>query len=708
MLHKKFKIKRNIFILLILFVISLIITSASIKIYTKNRNIMIEAAKRLVSREAVRSSIFVDKELKELMEATVSISDGLTSGKMNSDILTKQMESKLTANKNVLGIGVLYVPYAYSSNKRLHSIYFERRNGNINQVQIEKLFDYTKENWYHEISARGAFWVEPFSGVFSEETVVLFGVPFYQIDSVTKESKIAGIIIVTTPLESLSHILSSLNLGESGYAFLLYSNGAFISHPDDTLIKEHKNIYQSIAEAGSVGNLSDILNAVKGKSTIIDFFNKSTGQSSWIVFEPIKSAGWTLGAFFFKNDVNIDFNTLRHNLIKISLLVLMTAGLFFIFILFFLKRGTQLLWGISIILTILFIVEIGFIWYLRLTLTSAKPGNRLIIVDREGLNKFIRIQLRKGAGLNEEKIVKIPTGVYIDSLSFISANDVKITGYIWQKYSEDISQTLMRGFYFPDAVSHSEEKMFQLKKSNYEEWAWRFNSIIRQNFDYSTFPFDSKEIYIGMRHNDLNSSVLIIPDLDTYRLMNPSNLPGLKKEMIFPGWTIKHCFFSYSSEDEQSNISNNIPKGQNPKLNYTIILQRKFLGPFITNLLPLIVISFILFALIMSVTNVKQKADTLGYKFGSLLGACSGLFFAILIAHIGLRNTLASTGIVYLEYFYFIIYFIIILIGTSAMLFVTKKDEFKLLSYEDYLIPKLLYWPIILGSGLVITLVMFY
>ena len=52
--------------------------------------------------------------------------------------------------------------------------------------------------------------------------------------------------------------------------------------------------------------------------------------------------------------------------------------------------------------------------------------------------------------------IRIPTGVFIQSVEFVKANDVNVTGYVWQKYSDDIPAEVSRGFVFPEEVGSAE------------------------------------------------------------------------------------------------------------------------------------------------------------------------------------------------------------------------------------------------------------
>jgi hypothetical protein len=78
------------------------------------------------------------------------------------------------------------------------------------------------------------------------------------------------------------------------------------------------------------------------------------------------------------------------------------------------------------------------------------------------------------------------------------------------------------------------------------------------------------------------------------------------------------------------------------------------------------------------------------------------------LAHIQLRNTITVQEIMFLEYFYFSVYLAILLVPLHAFLLWMAPSKFWILEYEDSLIVKLLYWPLILGFQFVVTAVSFY
>ncbi|MFW5658636.1 MAG: hypothetical protein ACOCZ8_01520 [Bacteroidota bacterium] len=78
-----------------------------------------------------------------------------------------------------------------------------------------------------------------------------------------------------------------------------------------------------------------------------------------------------------------------------------------------------------------------------------------------------------------------------------------------------------------------------------------------------------------------------------------------------------------------------------------------------------------------------------------------------LLAHLDLRRSLGVEEIIYMHYFYFVMYFQILLYSANSILF-THTDRFPVIEYKQNLLPKVLYFPVLLGSLLVITVRVFY
>ena len=96
------------------------------------------------------------------------------------------------------------------------------------------------------------------------------------------------------------------------------------------------------------------------------------------------------------------------------------------------------------------------------------------------------------------------------------------------------------------------------------------------------------------------------------------------------------------------------------------------------------------------------KKGKIEFDAQTTLSSCATLIFIVILAHIDLRGDFSSGGFFYLEYFYFVMYLMILLVALNATLFTWGVKNF----FSRHF--KLLYWPVLLGSLWVITLSTFY
>ena len=73
-------------------------------------------------------------------------------------------------------------------------------------------------------------------------------------------------------------------------------------------------------------------------------------------------------------------------------------------------------------------------------------------------------------------------------------------------------------------------------------------------------------------------------------------------------------------------------------------------------------------------------------------GASSALFFVVMLAHIQLRRQFAGANIVYIEYFYILMYAMLVLATVNTYLFSIRASGLgNIILYKDNLIPKVAY-----------------
>ncbi|MEQ9357435.1 cache domain-containing protein [Coleofasciculus chthonoplastes] len=679
--------------------------------YWQEKRQTIQKAKQNAKQEAVRAAQKIDAELRQLKDSTTSLANDLTSGKLQDEQLKDRLVRIMTANPDFYGIGAAYAPYAYDPEVQLYAPYYVKRDGQLQMLQIELSYDYTQpeQEWYNRPFSEGEVWNDPEFGQASNILNIDFSVPFYQIDRKNQKKNPRGVALGTYSFEQTKNFMKSLNLGETGYGTLLSNTGKFIYHPNESIVIENQSIFDEIKIQKDQVLKRQLEKAITGETVMIDYVNIN-GQSSWIFYEPIPSTDWILGLVFIEDELIGNSSSLQKKLIGI----LLGSIAFFVLLSILVFRGYQgspkTLWAVSTSTSAFLVAGIGLIWYLapnqkQLEHSENEQDENAIVVSEAGLEQFLgqdkfhKFQPKAG----QESPIYVPTGVFVQSLEFTNANNVFVTGYIWQKYEQGVHDTISRGFILPESAGNNLviKKVYRRQQNdNIETIGWYFEATLRQNFDYSRYPFDDKDVWIRLWHKDFDQNVILVPDFDAYTLMIPTSLPGIEEDFVLPGWNLKESFFQYGLNDYNINfgIANYVGHKNVPELYFTILIERDFLTIFITNMLTPAIIAVLLF-FIQSIVNRLSPLEAI-----EVTGA---FLFIVILDQINLRQNILAAGLLYIDYFYFALYLLILLVAINARL-CSSRLSLPAFEYKDSLIPKLLYWPNLLGFLLLVTLLVFF
>ncbi|MDJ0580952.1 cache domain-containing protein [Crocosphaera sp.] len=673
--------------------------------YWRERHHILADAKNNAKQEAVEAAKKIDSHLVKLKNSATAIANDLTSGRLKKEQLLDRLRSTMEENTAFYQAGVAYVPYGYDPNIRLYATSYKRKEGKIQLDPVEDLYDYTEpeHDWYHRPLVEGETWVEPYFGKIAQSLLADFCTPFYEIDPTTKKQMPAGVVCVNYSLDNLKQHMTSLELGKTGYGFIFSKKGTFLCHPNSDLVKQQKTIFE-LPRVERSKQLQLTLEKVtkQSQAMVIDYDDELTGQKAWIFFEPIPSTDWSLGVVFIKDEILVNTESQKQ---KLTTIILGLIALFFFLSILLLRtyQGTiKSLWLLSYYSSIFLGVGIFAIWSMDISQNKIyqikSQKDRVLVFGEAGLNKFLNSSTKS---IDQEKSPQyIPTGIFIQSLEFQDANDVFVTGYIWQKYNKKIHESISQGFILAEAIDPKITEYYRYREGSEEIIGWYFEAKLRQEFDYSKYPFDSKQVWLRLWHQDFYKNVILTPDFQSYELINPVSRPGLEEDFVLPGWRIQGSFFEYHINGYNTNfgIHNYIGQKNHPELYFTIILQRDFINIFINNLMVPIVVALLLFLVHLLILN---EADSL-----AIVSACSAFLFIVILDQINLRGEILAGGILYLEYFYFILYLLIIAVAINAILF-SQKPNIRWLQYQESLIPKLLYWPGMLTLLLVFTLFVF-
>jgi hypothetical protein len=602
----------------------------------------------------------------------------------------------------VLGVTVAYQPGAFMDKTRYAPFF----NKSINKFQfVEDSYDYTvptrlTAEWYTGVIESGKpGWSAPYYGEAAKAMMVDYATPL-----VNASGDVIGVVDYSIALSDFTRIVESLSVGEAGYGFTYAADGTILTHPDSDYLLE--NIFQ-LKDGKDAAILEKMKNEAEG---IVAYDSTYTFKYSWFFFRELKSTGWKSVLVFAEDDLLGASDEGRRKIIHIAL----GASLLLVAILLFALRIDQYnprrLWWLVFAVSMIAAANIVVIWHLNLaTDFSLFDDENERIVNQTILKKYADQYDRELRKLNGTAYTRVPTGIFIESYELTSF-EASVIGTLWMKYPKLLYKTAPPAFYFPD-VSALETRGLSTKlvsEVEYDDYilvTWSFRATLEQRFSYQQFPFEQNDIRITVLYPDFSKNILLVPDLASYDILNPSVRPGLNENVSVPSSNTISTYFTFRTLDYRTNFGVDAPIKNYTALNFNMVMKRIWLNPFIANIIPILIVAMIMFIVLYISSGVEEGRS--GLTTMNVIQSSAGFLFILLLAHVNERNRIMTPEIAYIELFYFSMY-VFITLEAIVLAMLLRGVNWKVFHYGDNLVLKLLFWPVLLATWLAVTLVRFY
>ncbi len=602
-------------------------------------------------------------------------------------------------------IGSTGVAYAYAANQKPFSLFITKKEGGIAGAfvtdQIEKYYDYTQQKWYKNALAGTAAWSEPFIEVMNNLSVVRYSVPISRFDSEKNRQEIIGALFIDLSHRHLADAISKMTEAIRGYSFILSANDDLITYPIEEDVEEYKTLFNISRLPGKKG-LREVAKEIQEKQTgMTTYYDTLSQESFWVSFAPLRAVQWYVLLFSGKDDLFFN-RAIRYYLLKFLFLLIIFLLTAYILI-GGLIGGTSRRWWIFSYIAALFLLGITAFHLYMFYYSSFEIAEQTPIKSRVELARFEQFQNRLNDQLKKPPLVYIPTGVSINHLLLSSSNTVEVGGIIWQKYDLTHQSKLVQSVAMENAEELTLTPLYKEKNGNIQTVGWSFRAKLNVKFDKLQYPFDAQTIIMTLFHPSFKENVILVPDFLSYDSADIGRLIGLSKNFhLVEDWVLKDSYYYYHSIEKKTNfgLTNAVRKESFPDLNFAIVVTRNIINPLVAYLLPLIIISIILFYILLESSAVDLTIST-------TIGQISGLFLATVLAHQTFRRALDINVIVYLESFYFLMYFLTIVIASNCMIYAVQGKSDTLLSTIRRSVVKYCYWPLLFFSVFLITLYFF-
>ena len=379
-------------------------------------------------------------DAQALADEAEGIRDCLEGGPLTDANVTHHLRSALVQHEVLYGAGYTATP---SAQGQLYAPYLRRPFGTIERTDVD--YDPTLEprkgttdpdtNWFRgPADSPVGVWVEPFFGRKSQTPLVAYGLGM-------GEETQRAVISLNLSLASMHELVSHMDLGELGYAYLASASGSMIVHPRPDLVELRARDR----------DLSQWLPEQTGKMLVEAFEDPLTDRQAWRVCTTVEGPSWRLCVVGDKLPPTQAL-TLRR---KLTVLLTLAAAVLVLVIV--LLRPGRASWKHSAGLTAASTGLVAAIWVLlylsptydyktfeeeRHTREAMERAGQdpmegasplLIVTSESSVKQHIEAYTQAGRTEVASETLVVKTGVYLQSLDFVDANDVAVTGYVWQR-----------------------------------------------------------------------------------------------------------------------------------------------------------------------------------------------------------------------------------------------------------------------------------
>ena len=197
----------------------------------------------------------------------------------------KILANVISENEIVLGSGLWFEPYAYQSTEKYMGPYVYK-DGDSTVVTYDYSnaeYDYFSQEYYTMcIDATGAQFTDPYYDETSATIMSSCAAPMIV------NGKFIGCVTVDIELSSITGLVDSIRVGETGWATLVTSTGTYLAGADQEKIQSAANILEDDNKS-----LSDAAEIVIGSQSGMANYQNDSGDIN-VYFDTLSLTGWKL------------------------------------------------------------------------------------------------------------------------------------------------------------------------------------------------------------------------------------------------------------------------------------------------------------------------------------------------------------------------------------------------------------------------------
>ncbi len=528
---------------------------------------------------------------------------------------------------------------------------------------------------------------------------------------ILRDGAFAGVAYASFGLERLTDFVKELDLGEGGYAFVVSRSGVLAAYPNHDDVDGKRTLADLAGEDPALSDIAAWLRVDGAAGTDLAprwIADPMTGAPAVAMCHRLAPSGWGLCTVMLPTEPSSGDERIQLAM-AVTVLVFGLLGLA-------LDPGSGhrgRAWAFSTGASLTFSGAIGFVWYHGEHVFPRDQGAVFADNQVQAVEKATRS--RVGAAHHEVALRSVPTGLLVTEM-LADGDLLKVSGVVWQRLplgpegapAPDDALPGWAGVEVANAVEAEQAEVYRRLVDGELVVGWRFTWSVADQTEDRWYPISERRMTLDLVPATFSEPVLLVPDISGYDLIVPAALPGVARAVELPGWTPHRSSFSFVDRawPVDFGLGREALISLVPTLRFETVHRLQLINPLVTYLLPEVILFVLMFALLLVTSADPERAERFGLNAAAAIGTYGTLFFIAVLEHISLRDALAASHMVYFEWFFIVTYVGLLLLTLDALL-VAGDAPLRVITYGDNLLARLLFWPLLTGSLLVVTVVMF-
>ncbi len=299
---------------LVLSAVGVIFVAMSTATYFMAREALLKNAELNARTQAQALVQRIEARLAPISRVPQGLAYELEDGTLSDAGILRRQRRALADNPEIFGMAAAFEPFGRHPQEQYFAPYTFRAPLGITHTSLGGPgYRYHAMDWYQiPRELREIVWSEPyFDEGGGNALMATCSVPFYLgVRAGHGEGRrVAGVVTADVSLDWLKRLVASVQVLDTGYAWLITRNGTYVTHPAQG-VAFNETIFSRAEEYGDPELRRIGQDMIRGGSRLVENTSLHTGKPGFLVYAPLPSTGWSLGVFSPRDEMLADVNRL--------------------------------------------------------------------------------------------------------------------------------------------------------------------------------------------------------------------------------------------------------------------------------------------------------------------------------------------------------------------------------------------------------------